>query len=188
MHSPRPIRGRITARDLQLSSGFATNAGKETGRMTIAVAGIGPLQLGCRSDISLVSNLNTTRGRQQVAKGMQQHSICPPIVVFMVSSGLMRLKKEYTQICGQALPRASSRRLVACTSHVDEWHFLALWWLLVSGRQTPYSYIFSYHALATNSLPILLPPCLTNPLRLNNRNNAFLLLPSIRGYARLEDR
>jgi hypothetical protein len=96
------------------------------------------------------------------------------------------VEKEYTQICGQALLRASSRRLVACTSHVDEWHFLALW-SLVSGRQTPYSYIFSYHALATNSLPILLSPCLTNPLRLNNRNNAFLL-PSIRGYARLEDR
>ena len=105
--------------------------------------------------------------------------------------GLIRtdeVEKEYTQICGQALPRAGSRRLVACTSHVDEWHFLALWWPLVSGRQTPYSYIFSYHALATNSLPILLSPCLINPLRLNNRNNAFLLLPSIRGYARLEDR
>lgn len=63
--------------------------------------------------------------------------------------------------------------------------FLALWWPLVSGRQTPYSYIFSYHALATNSSPIMLSPCLANPLRLNNRNNAFLLLPSIRGYAQL---
>ena len=75
------------------SSGFGTNAGKETGRMTIAVTRIGPLQLGCRSEIT-VSNLNTTWGRQQVGRGMQQHSIRPPIVVFMVSSGLMRLKKS----------------------------------------------------------------------------------------------
>lgn len=35
------------------------------------------------------------------------------------------VEKGYTQICGQVLPKASSRRLVACASHVDEWHFLS---------------------------------------------------------------